>query len=92
MLLTSKSPPLRLLDPRCVAGSATLKGTLKKTAKSSKRPKTGRKVHFHRKLGSKRPQIKETKRRKRSPNPFMPLKHMPDAQRRKHFANKHKSA
>src|SRR6267142_5791067 len=88
MLLTSKSPPLRLSDPRCVAGSATLKDTSKKTAKSSRRSKTGRRVHFHRKLGSEQPQIKETKRRKRSPNPFVPLKHAPDTQRRKHLTNK----
>src|SRR6267142_672677 len=87
-LLTSKSPPLRLSDPRCVAGSATLKDTSKKTAKSSRHSKTGRKVHFHRKPGPERPQTKETKRRKRSPNPFVPLKHTPDAQRRKHLANR----
>jgi len=69
-----------------------LKDTSKKTAKSSRRSKTGRKVHFHRKLGPERPQIKEAKERKRSPNLFMPLKHAPDAQRRKHLANKRKSA
>src|SRR6267142_6106694 len=86
-LLTPRSPPLRLSDPRYVAGSATLKDTSKRTAKSLRHSKTGRKVCFYRKPGPERPQIKETKRRKRSPNPFMPLKHAPDAQRRKHLAN-----
>src|SRR6267142_2002580 len=88
MLLTSRSPPLRPSDPKCVAGSAMLRDTLKRTAKSSRHSKTRRKVHFHRKLGPKQPQTKETKRRKRSPNPLVPLKHTSDAQRRKHLANR----
>src|SRR6267142_3844465 len=91
-LLMSKSPPLRLSDQRHVAGSATVRDTSKKTAKSSKRSKTVRRVHFHRKLESERSQIKETKRRKRSPNPPVPPKHAPNAQRRKHLTNRHKSA
>src|SRR6266850_3640038 len=91
-LLTSKSPPLRLSDPKYVAGSATLRDTSKKTAKSSRCSRVGRKAHFRRKLGPERPQIKETKRRKRSPNPFMSLKHVPNVQRRKHLASRHKSA
>src|SRR6266850_800430 len=90
--LTPKSPPLRPSDPRYVAGSATLKDMSKRTAKSSKHSKTGRKVHFHRKLGPERPQTKEAKRRKKSPNPLVLLKHAPDAQRRKHLTNRHKSA
>jgi len=91
-LLTSRSPPLRPSDPRYVAGSATLEDTLKRTAKSSKHSKTGRKLHFYRKLGPEWPQTKETKRRKRSPNPLVPPKHASDTQRRKHLANKRKSA
>jgi len=91
-LLTSRSPLLRPSDPRYVAGSATLKDTSKRTAKSSKHSKTGRKVYFHRKLGPKRPQTKETKRRKRSPDPLVLLKHTSNAQRRKHLASKCKSA
>jgi len=88
----SKPPPLRLSDPRYVAGSATVRDTSKRTAKSSRHSKIVRRVHFHRKLGSERSQIKETKRRKRSPDPPVPLKHAPDAQRRKHLTNRHKSA
>jgi len=91
-LLTSRSPPLRPSDPRCVAGSAMLKDTSKKTAKGSRHSKIGNKVHFHRKLGPERPQIKETKRRKRSPNLFVSLKHAPNVQRRKRLASRHKSA
>src|SRR6266850_5688132 len=59
-LLTPKSPPLRPTDPRYVAGSATLKDMSKRTAKSSRHSKTGRKVCSYRKPRPKRPQIKET--------------------------------
>src|SRR6266850_4633620 len=41
-LLKSKSLSLRLSDPRYVAGSATVRNTSKRTAKSSKRSKTVR--------------------------------------------------
>src|SRR6266850_7002990 len=91
-LLIPKSPSLRPSDLKYVASSAMLKDMSKRTAKSSKHSKTGRKVHFHRKLGPERQQIKETKRRKKSPDPPVPLKHAPDAQRRKHLASRHKSA
>src|SRR6267142_1887509 len=90
-LLTPNTPPPRPSDPRYVVGSVTLKDMSKRTAKSSRHSKTGRRVCFYRKPRPERPQIKETKRRKRSPNPLMPLKHAPDAQRRKHLTNRHKS-
>src|SRR6267142_899079 len=72
-LLMPKSPSLRPTDPRYVAGSATARNTLKRTAKSSRHSKTVRRVHFHRKPGPERPQTKETKRRKKFPDPPVPL-------------------